>query len=48
MYVYYNANPERKSHGDCVIRALSTVMGLTWEQVAIETKFSKKIYTYKP
>ena len=36
MYVYYNANPARKSHGDCVIRALSKVMDLTWEQVAID------------
>ena len=35
-YVYYNANPARKSHGDCVIRALSKVMDLTWEQVAID------------
>lgn len=36
MYVYYNANPVRKSHGDCVIRVISKVMDLTWEQVAID------------
>lgn len=35
-YVYYNANPVRKSHGDCVIRALSKVLDLTWEEVAID------------
>lgn len=35
-YIYYNANPMRKSHGDCVIRALSKVMGLTWEEVAVD------------
>ena len=36
MYVYYNANPARVSHGDCVIRALSKVMNLSWEEVAID------------
>lgn len=36
MYIYYNANPKRKSRGDCVIRALSTVLGLTWEEVVID------------
>ena len=28
MYIYYNANPVRKSHGDCVIRALSKVLDI--------------------
>ena len=36
MYIYYNANPVRKSHGDCVLRALSKVLNLTWEEVAID------------
>lgn len=36
MYIYYNANPVRKSHGDCVLRALSKVLNLSWEEVAID------------
>jgi len=36
MYIYYNANPVRKSHGDCVIRAISKVLDMTWEEVAID------------
>lgn len=36
MFIYYNANPVRHSNGDCVIRALSKVLDLTWEQVAID------------
>lgn len=36
MYIYYNANPVRKSHGDCVLRAISKVLNLTWEEVAID------------
>ena len=36
MYVYYNANPARVSNGDCVLRALSKVMNLTWDEVAID------------
>lgn len=35
-FIYYNANPLRKSRGDCVIRAISKVLGLTWEEVAID------------
>lgn len=36
MYVYYNANPARVSNGDCVLRALSKVMNLSWDEVAID------------
>ena len=33
-YVYYNANPSGKHASDCVIRALATVFGDTWEAIA--------------
>lgn len=32
-YIYYNPNPSKKLVGDCVIRAISKVTGLKWEQV---------------
>ena len=32
MWVEYNANPEKKRTTDCVIRALSTILGQTWEE----------------
>ena len=35
-YIYYNANPVRRSHGDCVSRALSKVLDMSWEEVAID------------
>lgn len=31
MFIYYNPNPAGKSVGDCVVRAISLVMGDTWE-----------------
>lgn len=40
MYVSYNANPDGNRVGDCTIRAISKVLGQTWEQtyagVAVE------------
>jgi hypothetical protein len=33
MWINYNANPEKKRTGDCVIRALAFVLGKTWEAV---------------
>ena len=33
MYIYYNANPEGKSTGDCVIRAIATITGKSWDEV---------------
>lgn len=36
MYIYTNPNPDNKSTGDCVIRALSIVTGNTWEQTYIK------------
>ena len=33
MYVYYNANPTGKATGDCVIRAISAVTGLSWRDI---------------
>lgn len=35
-YIYYNANPLNKRVGDCVIRAISKAMGMSWEDVAID------------
>ena len=40
MYISYNANPDENRVGDCTIRAISKVLGQTWEQtyagVAVE------------
>ena len=36
MWVRYNANPEGKSVGDCVIRALSKALGVSWESIFID------------
>ena len=36
MYVNYNANPQQKQVGDCVIRAISTVLNQDWERTYIE------------
>ena len=33
-YIYYNANPSGKHVGDCVIRAIATVLGDTWEAIS--------------
>lgn len=33
MYKYFNKNPISKRVGDCVIRAISTVMNKRWEDV---------------
>ena len=33
MFIRFNPNPKRKIIDDCVIRAISTVTGKTWEQV---------------
>ena len=35
MYRYYNPNPCGKAVGDCVIRAVSRLENLTWEQAFI-------------
>ena len=35
MYRYYNPNPCGKAVGDCVIRAVSKLENLTWEQAFI-------------
>ena len=36
MYVFFNPNPEGKSVGDCVIRAISKATNKPWEQIYIE------------
>ena len=33
-FTYHDANPKNKCTGDCVIRAISTAMNLTWEEVS--------------
>lgn len=35
-YVHYNANPMNNRTGDCVIRAVATVMDKDWYSTAIE------------
>lgn len=32
MYIYDNSNPQKKSVGDCVIRAVAKATGQTWLQ----------------
>lgn len=32
MYISYNANPDGNRVIDCTVRAISTVLGQTWEQ----------------
>lgn len=36
MYKYNNVNPNGNKVGDCVIRAISTVVGKSWQEVYIE------------
>ena len=36
MYVEYNANPQKKRVGDCVIRAISKATGMSWEKTYTE------------
>ena len=33
---YYNANPKGRKVGDCVVRAISTALGQTWERTMQE------------
>ena len=35
-YVNFNPNPKRNLVGDCVIRAISKVMGMDWEDTYLE------------
>ena len=32
-FIYFNANPKQKHVGDCVIRAISTAFGESWEKI---------------
>lgn len=36
MFIYHNANPLQKNTGDCVIRAISTITGLSWDDVFLD------------
>ena len=35
MYIYYNPNPAGQKVGDCVIRAISKLIGQDWEKTYI-------------
>ena len=35
-YKYYNPNPKRNQIGDCVIRALTMALGLSWKEVYVK------------
>ena len=35
MWKYYNPNPHNKSTGDCVIRAITKVIGADWDTVYV-------------
>ena len=32
MYIKYNANPDGRNTNDCTVRAISLVLGLSWEE----------------
>lgn len=36
MYVYFNNNPKEKNTGDCVIRAVSKALGISWLQAYMD------------
>lgn len=36
MYVYNNPNPKNKNTGDCVVRAISILFDIPWEEAFIE------------
>lgn len=36
MYVYYNANPSKKTVGDCSVRAISKATNQPWEKIYME------------
>ena len=38
-YVFFNPNPVRRTAGDCVIRAICKLTGLTWDEVYTEVTF---------
>lgn len=35
-YKYYNPNPNAKSVGDCVVRAISKILNYSWDKTYIE------------
>lgn len=39
MYVYYNPNPRRRTTTDCVVRAISKLMGMSWDEAFIRLSF---------
>lgn len=35
-YIHYQTNPLNKNVGDCVVRAISKVMGMSWDEAYLE------------
>jgi hypothetical protein len=35
MFVFYNLNPKEKNVGDCVVRAISKALNLSWEKTYV-------------
>lgn len=45
MFVYYNANPKARRGDDCTVRAISKILGKTWEDVYIDLcRYGFKLY----
>ena len=38
-YIYMNMNPIKRNTNDCVVRALSLVMGKSWEDIYLELAY---------
>ena len=39
MYIYYNPNPLRRTTTDCVVRAISKLMGMSWDETFIRLSY---------
>lgn len=39
MYIYYNPNPRRRTTDDCVVRAISKLLGMSWDEAFIRLSF---------
>ena len=48
MFVRYNANPEQKIVGDCVVRAISKATGANWDFVFDELSNQARIMADMP
>ena len=48
MYVFYNNNPQGLKIGDCVVRAISSAMGQSWERTYIDLCIEGFMYADMP